>query len=318
MSGEFPYEAATLLNRRFFLVYWYPTLLSFLAGLLLYSWPNDWDPLKIYFSISNSGVSSPQLKIILGTVLFTLVIAHLLQAFSHPFVQFWEGYLPQSFWEWYKNKKRVEEKWKQLKKERVVASTDNPKLYSSLHEQLFFGYPSRVDQLLPTQLGNVLRASENYALSTYGMDIVFWWPRLWLILPETVQKQIDDSQAPMLAFLNFTTQIGVISIVGSIYLGMQYKGSWELWAFLAAFTTLIAGIILTALAYQGAVSHAKIYGVLIRSAVDTYRFDLLKALHQPIPSTLSEEKKLWDDLMRWIYLNERDNAPLYVHDQSKS
>lgn len=317
MSGELPYEAATLLNRRFFLVYWYPTLLSFLAGLLLYSWPKDWRPLNNYFSISDSGYSGSQLEIILWTLLFTLVTAHLLQAFSNTFIQFWEGYLPQSFWEWYKDKKRVEERWKQLKKARATSSTNNPKLYASLHEQLFSGYPTRVDRLLPTQLGNVLRASEDYALCTYGMDIVFWWPRLWLILPDTVQKQIDESQAPMLALLNFATGIGVISIVGSIYLGMQYMGSWGYWAFLAAFTTLMVGITLTNLAYRGAVSHAKVYGVLIRSAVDTYRFDLLKALHHPMPSNQSEEKVLWRKLIGWIYLNERDNVPPYVQDQSK-
>ncbi|MCO5382623.1 MAG: hypothetical protein NHB15_11435 [Methanosarcina barkeri] len=172
--------------------------------------------------------------------------------------------------------------------------------------------------MLPTQLGNVLRASEDYALCTYGMDIVFWWPRLWLILPEAVQKQIDNSETPMIALLNFITEIGVISVIGSIYLGMQYTGPWRLWAFLAACMTLIVGITLTTLAYRGAVSHAKVYGVLIRSAVDTYRFDLLKALHQPMPSNLSEEKKLWEDLMKWTYLNERNNTQSYVHDQSKS
>lgn len=317
MSGELPYEAATLLNRRFFLVYWYPTLLSFLAGLLLYSWPKDWEPLNQYFSISDSGISSSQLEIILETLLLTLVLAHLLQAFSHSFVQFWEGYQPQWLWKW--NEKRVEEKWKKLKKERAAASTSNPKLYASFHEQLFSEYPSQKDRLLPTQLGNVLRASEDYALYTYGMDAVFWWPRLWLILPEAVQKQIDDSQAPMLALLNFTTGIVIVTVFGSIYLGKQFVDLWGFWwAILVACITLIAGITLTTLAYQGAVSHAKIYGVLIRSAVDTYRLDLLKALNQPTPSNLSEEKKLWDDLIRWTYLSELDNSLPYLHDQNKS
>ncbi len=93
---------------------------------------------------------------------------------------------------------------------------------------------------------------------------------------------------------------------------------WELRAFLAACITLIAGITLTTLAYQGAVSHAKIYGVLIRSAVDTYRFDLLKALHQPMPLNLTEEKQLWEKLMRWLYLNEQEKLPTYVSDDIKT
>ena len=65
----------------------------------------------------------------------------------------------------------------------------------------------------------------------------------------------------------------------------------KLRAFLAAYLTLIAGIALTALAYQGTIPHAKVYEVLITSAVDIYRFNLLKALHQPMPLDLTEEKK---------------------------
>jgi hypothetical protein len=86
----------------------------------------------------------------------------------------------------------------------------------------------------------------------------------------------------------------------------------ELKVFLAACLVLILGIALIALSYQGAVSHAKVYGVLIRSAVDTYRFDLLQALHQPMPLNLAEEKKLWENLMRWLYLNEQEKLPIYV------
>jgi hypothetical protein len=318
MSVEFPGSVVTLFDRRFFLAYWYPTLLSFSAGLLIFSWPKDWKPLDLYFSASQSGISSSQpsqLEIILVTLFLTLVIAHFLQAFSHLLVQFWEGYWPKSPWNWYKDAKGVDDRWNKLKRERASAG-NNPTLYALRHEQLFYGYPSQENQLLPTQLGNVLRAAEDYAQSKYGMDVVFWWPRLWLILPEAMQQQIDDSQTPMLSLLNLTTQLAVISFAGFIYLCVQYTGPWKLFAFLAAFITLIVGIILTAFAYQGAVSHAKVYGTLIRSVVDTYRFDLLRALHQPMPPNLYEEKKLWDDLIRWAYLNEQENIPSYIHDQN--
>lgn len=321
MSGEFPDSVATLFDRRFFLAYWYPTLLSFSVGLLVYSWPKDWKPLYLYLSVSQNGSSGSQasfhLEIILATLLLTLVIAYLLQAFSHALVQFWEGYWPKLLWNRYKSARGVKDRWVKLKKERANAR-NNPTLHALLHEQLFYGYPSQEDKLLPTQLGNILRAAEDYAKSNYGMDVVFWWPRLWLILPEPVQHEIEDSQTPMISLLNLATQLVVISSAGFFYLCWQYKGSWGLFAFLAASITLIVGIALTAFAYRGAVSHAKVYGALIRSVVDTYRFDLLRALHQPMPSNLNEEKKLWDDLIRWIYLNEQGNVPSYVHGQRSS
>lgn len=320
MSGEFPDSVATLFDRRFFLAYWYPTILSFVVGLLIYSWPKDWKPLDLYLSISQNGSSGSQpsfhFEVILATLILTLIIAHLLQAFSHSLVQFWEGYWPKLLWNRYKSARGVNDEWAKLKKERTNAR-NNPTLHALIHEQLFYGYPSQEDKLLPTQLGNILKAAEDYAKSNYGMDIVFWWPRLWLILPETVQQEIEDSQTPMISLLNLATQLVVISFAGFLYLCWQYKGSWGLFAFFAAFIPLIVGITLTAFAYHGAVSHAKIYGTLIRSVVDIYRFDLLRALHQPMPQNPYEERKLWNNLIRWVYLNEQDNAPQYVHDQIK-
>jgi hypothetical protein len=317
MLGTFIDKATTLLDKRFLLAWWFPTLITSSIGLLLYSWPKNWEPLEQYFSALQSGTFSTQLMIILGTLLLTLVLAHLLQAFSISIVQFWEGYWPRNLWNRYMKTREVTGRWNYLRGERRGASSVNLESFDSIHERLFYGYPSREDRLLPTRLGNTLRAAEDYAQTTYGMDAIFWWPRLWLILPEAAQQQIDDSETPMIALLNFTTQIVLISLFGSIYLGLQFMGAWQLWmAFGAACMILIVGLALAFLIYRSAVSQAKVYGMLIRSAVDLYRFDLLKALHQALPPNIDAEQKLWDDLVRWIYLNERENIPSYCHNQA--
>lgn len=315
MLGEFLDKTASFLDRRFLLTYWFPSLISLSAGLLIFSWPKDWEPLNQYFSALQNGNFSFQLLVILGTLLLTLVLAYLLQVFSHSFVQFWEGYWPKSLWNLYKNNvSKVNKKWDKLKEERTNAAVNKLDSYPFLQEKLFYEYPTKEKRLLPTQLGNVLRAAEDYAETTYGMNVVFWWPRLWLILPQDVKQQVDDSLAPIIALLNLATQIGIVSSVGFIYLCMQYTGPWKFGAFLAASITLIVGLILTLAAYRGAVSQAKVYGILIRSVVDIYRFDLLKVLHQSIPSNLAEEKRLWENMIKWVYLIQPKNAPPY--DQS--
>jgi hypothetical protein len=318
MLGEFLDKTASFLDRQFLLAYWFPSLISLLSGLLIYSWPVDWEPLNQYFSALQSGDYSSRLLIIFGSLLLTLILAYLLQAFSHSFVQFWEGYWPKEQWNWYKNHvNKVNENWNDLKEKRKSAALNKSDSYPFLQEKLFYEYPPKEKRLLPTQLGNVLRAAEDYAETTYGMNIVFWWPRLWLILPEAIQKQIDDSLVPIIALLNLTTQIGIVSLFGCGYLCVQYTGPWKFWAFLAAGITLFVGIILAFVAYRGAISKAKIYGALIRSVVDLYRFDLLKSLHQSIPSNLAEERKLWNNLIKWVYLTQPNNAPPYAHDRSK-
>ncbi len=47
----------------------------------------------------------------------------------------------------------------------------------------------------PTRLGNLILAYESYPLRLYGMDSVFYWPRIWLLLDDNQRKEIDDQQA---------------------------------------------------------------------------------------------------------------------------
>ncbi len=47
----------------------------------------------------------------------------------------------------------------------------------------------------PTRIGNLISAYEDYSLRIYGMDAVFFWPRIWLKLEENQRKEIDDQQA---------------------------------------------------------------------------------------------------------------------------
>jgi hypothetical protein len=47
----------------------------------------------------------------------------------------------------------------------------------------------------PTRLGNLLTAFEGYPDRAYGMDSIFYWPRLWLSLDKDLREEIDSLQA---------------------------------------------------------------------------------------------------------------------------
>ena len=68
---------------------------------------------------------------------------------------------------------------------------------------------------------------------------------------------------------------------------------------------LLVGLLWAWLAYKGAVAQAWGYGQQIRAAVDLYRFDLLKALHQSLPVTPQEERAMWGRLAAWLYNQDR-------------
>lgn len=47
----------------------------------------------------------------------------------------------------------------------------------------------------PTLLGNIIAAFEGYSSRSYGMDSVFYWPRLWLKLDKETREEVDNHQA---------------------------------------------------------------------------------------------------------------------------
>jgi len=59
--------------------------------------------------------------------------------------------------------------------------------------------------------------------------------------------------------------------------------------------------------YETAIQSAVEYGVLIRTAFDLYRYQLLKALDLPVPTSPTRERALWPKLTGWWY--ERSIPP---------
>jgi hypothetical protein len=47
----------------------------------------------------------------------------------------------------------------------------------------------------PTRLGNLIFAYEDYSTRVYGMDTMFYWPRIWLNLDKDLREDIDNRQA---------------------------------------------------------------------------------------------------------------------------
>jgi hypothetical protein len=151
-------------------------------------------------------------------------------------------------------------------------------------------FGSDPEQLLPTRLGNALRAAESRAGEPYGLDAVVAWPRLYPLLGEAVRALVDDQRDA----LDLAARFCVVFAAGAaISLGLLVThGAWLL---------VPAGCALLAwLSYRGAVAAAFAYGEGIRAAIDLHRFDLLGALHLPLPRTLEEERALNRDLSSFL------------------
>jgi len=154
-------------------------------------------------------------------------------------------------------------------------------------------YPP-ADAVLPTKLGNQLRAAEYRAGNRYGFDTVAMWPRLYPLLPAGVTAGLNDFRDQLDLAARFCAMFLLATLVSIAFLAAH---GW--WLMVAVGTLLLAWM-----SYRGALAAASGYGQAVESAFDLHRFDLVRALHLPVPGDLASERASNRMLSNFILLPE--------------
>jgi hypothetical protein len=81
----------------------------------------------------------------------------------------------------------------------------------------------------PTRLGNLIYAYEDYSSRVYGMDTMFYWPRIWLKLPKETQEEIDNRQAitDSTVYVSFACLVG--AVLWFIYGSLEIANGLIIW-----------------------------------------------------------------------------------------
>lgn len=173
----------------------------------------------------------------------------------------------------------------------------------------------------PTELGAILYAYEDYPFQKYGMDSVFYWPRIWLKIDDKTRKEIDALWAPAdcLTYLSFVSGLGAVLFV-SLLLGSWVQIFWNatqladlhiLWG--AAGVSLL---ILWRIFYHLSLPlHVK-NGEIFKSIFDVYRKELenIAITYEEVAS----EKRKWSGTWRYLQYHmradseERPGSPLHT------
>jgi hypothetical protein len=159
-------------------------------------------------------------------------------------------------------------------------------------------YPKDPGRALPTRLGNILKAAEEYPAyeGRYGLDAVFFWPRLIAVVPDSTRSDLSDARATFVLLLNVCTLALVFSAgaFAALIFAVIHPA--------AVFWASAAGaLVLAYLMYRSALGPAQAYGELVRSAFDLYRGDLLDQLKLSEPASFAAERTLWDNLGQMMY-----------------
>lgn len=149
--------------------------------------------------------------------------------------------------------------------------------------------------ILPTRLGNILLAAERYPLSHYGMDAIYFWPRLFPLLPQQFQQDYEKFLQQYEFPLVVAFQASVTAAVGGIVV-VATQGPW--WLFFAWFT---GGQALAYLLYRLSLTNAEELGEQQRTAFDLYRHLLLE--QWPTPADVKNEKEAFKKIQEFIVSN---------------
>ena len=160
----------------------------------------------------------------------------------------------------------------------------------------------------PTRLANSRAAMENYSTVAYNVSFNFLWPRLRMVLPKdaTITGAVEIATAELdfavlMTFLSFATTViwlVLLPIFGTsriVYFAVAVLGP----AFVLFFYDLVC-------AAQEA------FRAVAETAIDGWRFEVLRALHLPLPTSLTMEQKAWYELELAIY-SAADSEIRYRH-----
>jgi hypothetical protein len=263
------------------------------GGLLAYAWRHGWSTPTTWW---NARASHEQIALLVGVLIVVAFLAAVMERLQGTIIRSAEGYWPWPL-RWLRFLlARLWRRWMGWKSDRWNALAEKcdgqpeslpPKeraAYARL-DAVLARFPVDPGRAMPTRLGNVLRAAEEYPQVRYGLTANVCWPRLWLLLPDGVQEDISAAREQLNAAARLCGW-GVLFCV------------WVVWAWWA----VPAGLAVALLAYRGMILSALVYGELVRSAFDLHRFALYEHVRWAPPRWADDEvargKRLTEYLFR--------------------
>jgi hypothetical protein len=235
-------------------------------------------PQRLLAAIDN--LSIERLASVLALV---LVVSAILQFFQFSLVRLLEGY-----WDGSRLGRRLSALGKQRQQRRrlrleelTLAEPQTPEeeCRQLWAEDRLLHFPAE-DRVLPTRLGNTLRAAEDEAGQRYALPTIAAMPRLYPYLSERLAAVYSDRRNQLDLAVRFCAVLTLGAAIAALLL-LPNGGRWLLLP--------VAVMALAWVAYQAAVRAAAAYGQALYVAFDLHRFDMLRALHYPLPTSRAEE-----------------------------
>jgi hypothetical protein len=276
-----------------------PAFLFWAGGFIAWISKSGWGVLEKWFSAQQQ---IAQITIVIAVFLIVSISAIVMQRFNLLAINLLEGYWPRWLqqpkrWLIQRKTKKIEEmekRFQELARQGIEnLSAEEHDEYAILDQRLMY-MPVMPDQLMPTELGNILRAAELRSQDKYGLNALICWPRLWLLLAPDVKKELTDART----ILNTGANVWLWSILFLV---------WTIWTWWALPISLIVAFF----AYCWMVNAAKTYGELLDATFDLYRNELYKLLRWPLPKNPLLERKMGKQISDYLWRGSDSSTPTF-------
>jgi hypothetical protein len=329
MFSTFLKELGGYFDKSWLVSAFFPSLLFWSAGLLFYATVRG---LGTTLALWRSQSVEMQWILIASGLASITFFAYVIGNFQTGLIRFYEGYWQTYPLVWLRDsrlyfyQRRLQYLKHQLEnlnlkitalkkcgtdsdKDKKTALKYNRQLIAYRREYLLF-FPGREDHVMPTRLGNILRASEDYARLRYSIDSVVIWPRLYFYLPDTFKANLTSADTAMTTMLVLAGLSFTFAVIACLVLALFTSK-------VLLFAICTSGFFLAWLCYRNSLHSARLYAELIKSAFDLHRWELLDAMHVKLPKTLEEERKIWDDVTQLILRNIDFSNATYTSVESR-
>jgi hypothetical protein len=153
-------------------------------------------------------------------------------------------------------------------------------------------YPADQMSIGPSRLANVQAAQRADLMQSYGIDIGVFWSSLQKIAAADEKfAAILENAKTRLDFSVALAAVSAIFLLAWLLLYGLIGSSWIIF-----FTGAIAAAIVAVVTRQLVVLTYQSFAETVRTTVELFRFDLLKAMHISLPLDSDAEKETW----KWL------------------
>ncbi|MBN2006286.1 MAG: hypothetical protein JXA21_23230 [Anaerolineae bacterium] len=239
----------------------------------------------------NWGVDNETLTV--TTIYVAIILSYTLYAFNIPLIRLVEGY-------WLNDRPWLKA-FKEYLRERQIA--EYKKLFTAIAtdgegrdaaQELGIRFPSKIDDVMATSLGNAIAAFEDYPYTRYGMDAIALWPRLVPILKKEDYLEFVTEQKSHFDFMLNMTIVLLVCGIELMYL-IWYQSNFITLVFAMLFIPSVIWIF-----YLGTINSAIEWGTSVKVAFDLHRWGLWEALHLKPVSRYKQEFNRWKKVSEFI------------------